>query len=78
MKRSLLITHEGWFLFCPVYWSEQEGEAIPRSWGTWGLFDAALELQQFRNWCLSWFGIEGGFPFSLKPLVRARRVTVYD
>lgn len=64
---SYLVSHSGWFLFCPIYWSEQENCAVVRN-VPWWLFDLALEVQQFRNWCLSWLGYEGGFPFRLKPI----------
>jgi len=75
MKTSVLVSHKGWFLFCPVLWSEEEQMAIPRC-GGWLLFDIALEIQQFRNWTLSYFGIEGGFPFRLQPLPYPKIVTV--
>jgi hypothetical protein len=74
MKDSIIVTHEGWFLFCPVYWSDVESEAVAKH-GLWWIFDLAIEIQQFRNWCLSLIGIEGGFPFSLKELPMPKVVT---
>jgi hypothetical protein len=73
-KESIIVSHEGWFLFCPVYWSEDQDEAIAK-YGLWWLFDLALDLQQMRNWCLSLIGVEGGFPFKLKELPIAKVIT---
>lgn len=76
MKPSpILVSHYGWFLFCPVYWSEEEDSAVPRHHGLWWLFDLALEIQQARNWILSLFGYEGGFPFSLRQLQQPKVIT---
>jgi len=73
--RSILVSHEGWFLFCPVYWSEEEQEAVAK-YGAWWLFDLALEVQQFRNWCLSFFEIESGFPLRLFALPISKNITL--
>lgn len=73
-QESLIVSHEGWFLFCPVYWSDEQDEAVAK-YGLWWLFDLAIDVQQFRNWCLSWFGVDGGFPFSLKALAIPKVVT---
>ncbi len=73
-KESILVTHEGWFLFCPVYWSDEQDEAVAK-YGLWWLFDLALEIQQFRNWCLSLFGFDGGFPVKLTELPYPKVIT---
>jgi len=76
-KESILVTHQGWFLFCPIWFSEHQETAIPRLFGWWA-FDLALEIQQFRNCVLSFFGIEGGFPFKIKPLKSPKVISFFS
>lgn len=73
MKRLVTVTvdHEGWVLFCPVWMAEAHSASpmpIPK-YGLWWLFEAAMELQQFRNRALSFFLPEEclGFLFRVKP-----------
>jgi hypothetical protein len=75
-KESIIVSHEGWFLFCPIYWSDDKEHAIAKYDLFW-LFDLALQIQQFRNWVLSFFNIEGGFPFNLKQLKQQKVISYH-
>jgi hypothetical protein len=62
------VTHEGWFLFCPIWITEYRGDVmpIPKYKLEW-LFNLALWCQQAMNWIHSATTEEGGgFEFRVK------------
>ena len=63
---NITVTHEGWFLFCPVWLGRLDApdlDAIPKR-GCGLLFEAALVVQQAVNWCVGHIEQEaGGFVF---------------
>lgn len=72
MRRvTVTVDHEGWFLFCPIWLADAHSDGpmpIPK-WELDWLFEAALAVQQFRNWALSFFVPDEclGFPFHVRP-----------
>ena len=78
--RTVTVTHKGWFYFCPCYLPEGFEEAddlapLPRYRLSF-LLDAAFGFAQCLNWCLSWFGKEGGFMVAgVRPLRAPKRIT---
>jgi hypothetical protein len=56
---TVTITGRGWFLFCPIWlpegWEDEDTLApLPRG-VPWLVLDAALEVQQFLNFLISFF-----------------------
>lgn len=76
--KTAVVGFEGWFLFCPC-WLPADQERMESltpypKYGLWWLLDAAIAVQQARNWCLSFFLPEEylGFGFRYKPLPEPR------
>lgn len=80
MKKTILCTHKGWLLFCPVYFEEGfENDwalaPIPRA-NMWWLMDAALWTQQQINLVVSLFNPEAcGFWAYIVPMKNSKTVT---
>jgi hypothetical protein len=71
---SLLVSHDGWLLFCPVYYSEQNSEAVAKH-SLWLLFDVAVTVVKYRNKLYTLVGIKSQFPFRLTPLPQPKIIT---
>lgn len=73
MKDKVKVTHEGWFLFCPVWVPEGQEDNIELSpipkFRMWWLLDLALLVQQGMNWFISLFNEDAvGFVAVIKEL----------
>jgi len=70
--------HEGWFLFCPVYFRMQDNFVYPKH-KLHFVLEVAMLLQEFRNYCLSMVDPDLAFyPFKLKELNPPRVIEVPD
>ena len=73
---KLNITHEGWFLFCPIWFDDAMTAPYPK-FNLGLLLDAAFAVQQFRNWVLSFIDPDlCGFPFRVREVDRPFQIEI--
>ena len=73
-----LFDHEGWFLFCPVYFATEDNSVYPK-YGLHLVLELAIAIQDVRNYVLSSFDPDlAFFPFVLKEMKEPKKINLPD
>lgn len=67
-------SHEGWYWFCPILWSDDQEVVAEKHWTLYPLFKLACWCDQARIFVTTLFveDYEPAFMFKLRPIPRKR------